>query len=208
VRGAPHVAALAARLGWLECEIPRLERWGTHIADELLGGARLLAVGNGGSAAQAEHLTGELVGRFTIERRPLSAIPLHGDTSSLTAIANDYGYREAFARQVRGHGRPGDILLALSVSGRSQGVLAAVVAAREEGLLTWALTGPEPNPLASLADDAVCVPAESTATVQELHLVALHIVCGAVDLRVRDLEAGVRLARRARRRAVPRESLG
>jgi D-sedoheptulose 7-phosphate isomerase len=208
VRGAPHVAALAARLGWLECEIPRLERWGAHIADELLGGARLLAVGNGGSAAQAEHFTAELVGRFTTERRPLSAIPLHGDTSSLTAIANDFGYREAFARQVRAHGRPGDILLCLSVSGRSQGVLAAAAAAREEGLLTWAVTGAKPNPLASLVHDAICVPAASTATVQELHLVALHIVCGAVDLRVCDLETAVPLNPLRRPRAVPQESTG
>jgi D-sedoheptulose 7-phosphate isomerase len=141
-------------------------------------------VGNGGSAAQAEHLTAELVGRFTTERQALSALCLHADGSSLTAIANDYGLEEAFARQVRAHGRPGDVLLALSTSGRSANVLAAVCAGRSIGVTTWCLTGPGPNALAELCDEAVSVAAPTTATVQELHLVALHMLCCAVDREV------------------------
>jgi D-sedoheptulose 7-phosphate isomerase len=115
---------------------------------------------------------------------PLSAIALCTEPSALTAIANDYGVEEVFARQVRAHGRRGDVLLALSTSGRSANVLAAVRAARAIGVTTWCLTGPGPNPLAELCDEAVSVAAGSTATVQELHLVALHMVCCAVDREV------------------------
>ncbi|MFL5818841.1 MAG: SIS domain-containing protein [Conexibacter sp.] len=158
-----------------------MELWGERLADVLTAGGRLLAVGNGGSAAQAQHLTAELVGRYRTERQPLSAICLHGDTSSLTAIANDYGSDEAFARQVRGHGRPGDVLIALSTSGRSSNVVRAVEAANALGMATWALTGAEPNPLADLCDDALRVRSADAATTQELHLVALHVLCGAVD---------------------------
>jgi type III pantothenate kinase len=185
VRGAVdpagHVGQLLAAIDASHEEVARAERWGRDLAERLVAGARLLALGNGGSAAQAQHLTAELVGRFETERTPLSALCLHGDTSSLTAVANDYGYEQSFARQVRAHGRPGDVLLALSTSGTSANVLAAAREARECGLTTWAMTGPGPNPLTDLCDDAVCVPAPRTATVQELHLVAMHVLCQAVD---------------------------
>ena len=115
---------------------PRLERWGRHLAAVLPSGARLLTCGNGGSAAEAQHLTGELVGRFEEERMPLSAIALHAETSSATAIANDYGLDEIFARQVRAHARAGDVLLCLSTSGRSPNVLTAAKAAHELGVTT------------------------------------------------------------------------
>jgi D-sedoheptulose 7-phosphate isomerase len=141
-------------------------------------------VGNGGSAAQAQHLTAELVGRYETERDPFSAICLHGDTSTLTAIANDYGAEEAFARQVRAHARPGDVLLCLSTSGSSANVVAAARAARECGAETWAFTGPAPNPLADECDEAVTLDCAPTSTVQELHQVALHMLCGAVDREV------------------------
>jgi glycosyltransferase involved in cell wall biosynthesis/phosphoheptose isomerase len=183
-RPAEHLAALIDSLHRLEAEVEILAGWGERLASRLLDGGRLLAVGNGGSAAQAQHLTAELVGRYQTEREPLSAICLHGDTSSLTAIANDYGIEEAFARQVRAHGNAGDVLIALSTSGRSPNVLAAVRAAHERGLETWALTGAAPNPLADLAHEAVALDCASTATVQELHQVALHLVCGAVDREV------------------------
>jgi D-sedoheptulose 7-phosphate isomerase len=180
-----HLAALAPPLAALERELVRLEDWGAYLARVLLGGGRLLAVGNGGSAAQAQHLTGELVGRYRDERRPpLSALALHADSSSLTAIGNDFGGEEAFARQVRAHGRPGDVLLALSTSGRSANVLAAVDAALAGGLSAWALTGRAPNPLAEVADDAVCVSAATTATVQEVHQVVLHLLCEAIEAEV------------------------
>jgi glycosyltransferase involved in cell wall biosynthesis/phosphoheptose isomerase len=183
-RPAEHLAALIDSLHRLEAEVEVLAGWGERLASRLLDGGRLLAVGNGGSAAQAQHLTAELVGRYETEREPLSAICLHGDTSSLTAICNDYGIEEAFARQVRAHGNPGDVLIALSTSGRSANVLAAVRAARERGLETWALTGAAPNPLADLVDEAVALDCASTATIQELHQVALHLICGAVDREV------------------------
>jgi type III pantothenate kinase len=182
--GVRHLRSLRDGLGALEDAADQLERWGRRLATTLLADGRLLAVGNGGSAAQAQHLTAELVGRFETERRALSALCLHADTSSLTAIANDYGAEEAFARQVRAHGRAGDVLIALSTSGRSPNVLAAVAAAAELGITTWALTGDAPNPLAERCDDALSLPGASTATVQELQLVALHMVCGAVDREV------------------------
>ncbi len=184
-RGLEHMAALEAPLVELRSECERIEAWGARLARILLAGGRLLAVGNGGSAAQAQHLTGELVGRYVDERAPLSAIALHAESSSLTAIANDYGPEEPYRRQVRAHGRPGDVLLALSTSGGSSNVLAAAGAAAEMELTTWALTGPGPNPLSSACDDAVCVDAPSTATVQEVHLVAVHLLCAAVDAHVR-----------------------
>jgi D-sedoheptulose 7-phosphate isomerase len=181
VTGREHVAALGLALAELEDHIDEVEAWGFRLAAALTRGARLLAAGNGGSAAHAQHLTAELVGRYRDERVPLSAICLHADTSSLTAIVNDYGADEAFARQVRAHGRPGDVLVALSTSGRSRNLLAAVEAAREAGLITWALTGPAPNPLAEATDERLCVEAPSTATIQEVHQVVVHLVCAAVD---------------------------
>ena len=200
--GREHLAALRDSLGALEGELDRVERWGERLAGILADGGRVLTVGNGGSAAEAQHLSAELVGRYVTERRPLSAICLHGDTSSLTAIANDYGPEEAFARQVFAHGRAGDVLVALSTSGRSANVLAAVRAARECGMESWALTGHGPNPLATAADDALVLPAAATATVQELTLIALHVLCGAVDrelgLRVPARESLPTSARRRR----------
>ncbi|GAA3960782.1 SIS domain-containing protein [Actinomadura viridis] len=160
---------------------PVLTAWGRHLAGVLDSGGRLLACGNGGSAAEAQHLTAELVGRFEGERRPFAAIPLHGDTSAITAIGNDYGAVHAFARQVRAHGRPGDVLICLSTSGRSPNVLAAARAARRLGVTAWAITGPGPNPLAAACDDAVTVDAGATATVQEVHLAAVHLLCGVID---------------------------
>lgn len=179
--GRRHLAELAGPLGDLQDEAPRLEAWGEHLAEVLLGGGRLLTAGNGGSAAQAAHLTSELVGRYRDDRQPFSAIALCSESSAVTAIGNDYGIDEVFARQVRGHGRPGDVLIALSTSGRSGNVLAAVEAARAAGMTTWALSGRPRNPLATACDDALCVDSPHTATVQEIHLIAVHLLCAAVD---------------------------
>lgn len=175
------MAALAQAVGRVDVEAARLTGWGHRLADVLTADGRLLACGNGGSAAEAQHLTAELVGRFKDERIPLSAIALHADTSALTAVVNDYGAEEMFARGVRAHGRPGDVLVALSTSGTSPNVLSAVKAAHEAGLTTWAMTGPAPNPLAAMCDDAVCVEATTTATVQEIHLLLVHSLCIALD---------------------------
>jgi D-sedoheptulose 7-phosphate isomerase len=176
-----HVGRLARALRDNQAALGRVDAWGQRVAAVLLGGGRLLAAGNGGSAAQAQHLTAELVGRYLDERRPFSAIALHAETSSLTALCNDYGAEQAFARAVRAHGRPGDVLVALSTSGRSPNLLAAVAAAHELGLSVLALTGPAPNPLAGLCPEAVAIEAERTATVQEVHLVAVHLLCASVD---------------------------
>jgi D-sedoheptulose 7-phosphate isomerase len=183
--GHEHLAALRRPLAALDADVDRIGAWGRHLARVLVTGGRLLAAGNGGSASQAAHLTSELVGRFRSERQPFSAIALCSDASSLTAIGNDYGIEEQFARQVRGHGRPGDVLVALSTSGRSTNVIAAVAAAAAHGLRTWALAGPPGSPLARRCDDALCVDAADTATIQEVHLIAIHVLCGAVDDAVR-----------------------
>jgi len=180
--GRAHLAALLEALPLLDVET--VDAWGVRLAGVLVGGGRLLVAGNGGSAAQAQHLTAELVGRYRDDRPALSAIALHAETSSLTAIANDYGWDHGFARQVQAHGRPGDVFLGLSTSGRSANVLSAMQAAHDGGLQVWALTGPGPNPMLELAGESVAVTAPSTATVQEVHQVAVHLLCAAVDLQV------------------------
>jgi D-sedoheptulose 7-phosphate isomerase len=181
-----HLDALSAAIDPLRSQLGVIDRLGAEAAGILLDGGRLLAAGNGGSAAQAQHLTAELVGRFQHERQPLSALALHAETSSVTAIVNDYGPAQMFARQVLAHGRPGDVFVGLSTSGRSANVIAAAEAARSAGLRVWGLTGPRPNPLADHCDDVVTVAAGSTATVQELHLVVVHLLCAAIDAVVTD----------------------
>lgn len=176
-----HLSELSEALTLFGTGADLAHRWGIQIAAALNKGGRLLAAGNGGSAAQAQHLTAELVGRYRLDRRPMSAICLSAETSSLTAIANDYPAEELFARQVEAHGRQGDVVVLLSTSGNSPNVVAAAHRARELGIRVLAFSGPRPNPLAEAADDALCVDARFTATVQELHLVALHIVCAAID---------------------------
>jgi D-sedoheptulose 7-phosphate isomerase len=184
-----HIAQLQEALEGLLVDGPRLEAWGTDLARVLVDGRRLLVAGNGGSAAEAQHLTAELVGRYRDERPAFSALCLSAETSSLTAITNDYGAEEAFARQVRAHGRPGDVLLLLSTSGQSPNVLAAARAGLAGDVRCLALSGPSPNPLAALCHDAVCVEADTAATVQEAHLVAIHLLCEAVDRHVASVVA-------------------
>lgn len=176
-----HFAALERAAGRARAAAPALHAWAVHLAAVLEGGGRLLACGNGGSAAEAQHLTGEFTGRFLRDRRPYSAIPLHADTSAFTAILNDYGEQEVFARSVRAHGRRGDVLVALSTSGRSQNAVAAAKTAHELGMTAWALTGPAPNTLAAVCEDSIAVEASSVATVQEVHLALIHGLCTAFD---------------------------
>jgi D-sedoheptulose 7-phosphate isomerase len=181
-RAVDHCVALEQTLVRLRTtQLPLLTEWGETLADRLSTGSRLLAAGNGGSAAQAQHLTAELVGRYQEDRPAFSAISLHAETSSVTAIGNDYGFEELFARQVAAHGRPGDVLVAMSTSGSSRNLLRAADVAHELGITVWAMTGPHPNPLAAAADSALCVEAESSATVQEAHLVGLHLICASFD---------------------------
>jgi D-sedoheptulose 7-phosphate isomerase len=144
-------------------------------------GGKLLAFGNGGSAADAQHLAAELVGRFARDRRPLAALALSADTSVLTAIANDTSYNRVFARQIEALGRRGDIALAITTSGTSRNVVAGLECARQLGLTTVALTGRDGGTVARLADVHVNVPDASTARVQEVHRTLLHVLCELLE---------------------------
>jgi len=147
-------------------------------------GGKVLACGNGGSAADAQHFAAEFVGRFERERPELGAIALTTDSSILTAIANDYDYQQIFAKQVRALGQPGDVLLAISTSGNSANVIAAIEAAHEREMTVVALTGRgggKMNPLLRDTDVHVCVPHERTARIQEVHLLTIHCICDGVD---------------------------
>lgn len=179
--GTMHLAALRQALKQIGDETATVDSWAGHLVSVLHAGGKLLSVGNGGSASEAQHLSAELVGRFRDDRPALSALALLPDTSCLTALCNDYGIEEMFARQVRAHGRKGDVLVALSTSGKSPNVLAAAAEARRMNITTWALTGCGPNPLADICDDSICVDSNSTATVQEAHLILIHLLCAALD---------------------------
>jgi len=178
-----HVRDLAPVLRSLEDQADQLEAWGVELVDRLSAGHRLLAAGNGGSAAEAQHLTSEFVGRFAGDRPSFSAISLHAESSAVTAIGNDYGYDQVFARQVRGHGRAGDVLVLLSTSGSSANLIEAAHAAREVGVTTWAVTGPGPNPLVTVCDEALTLDGPSSS-VQEAQLVAVHALCLVFDAEV------------------------
>jgi len=148
------------------------------------GGGKVMACGNGGSAADAQHFAAEFVGRFERERPELGAIALSTDSSILTAIANDYNFDQIFSKQVRALGQPGDVLLAISTSGNSRNVLAAIEAAHERDLIVVALTGKGGGKIAQVlreTDVHVCVPHERTARIQEVHLLVLHCLCDGVD---------------------------
>ena len=157
------------------------------LADTLKAGGKVLACGNGGSASDSQHFAAELVNRFERERAPLAAIALTTDTSTLTSIANDYAYEQVFSKQLRALGRKGDVLLAISTSGNSANVVAAMNAARELGLRLIALTGNDGGKMAALiGPDGVhlCVPHKTTARIQEVHLLILHCLCDAIDHRL------------------------
>jgi D-sedoheptulose 7-phosphate isomerase len=154
---------------------------GGRIATSLRGGGRVLVFGNGGSAADAQHFAGELVGRFQRERQGLSALALTTDPSVITAVGNDLGFQAVFRRQVEAHGRTGDVAFAISTSGRSPNVVEALKAARERGLVTVALTGEGGGALAPLADHLIAVPSRDTQRIQEVHGMVVHILCEIVE---------------------------
>jgi D-sedoheptulose 7-phosphate isomerase len=150
----------------------------------LLSNGKILACGNGGSAADAQHFAAELVNRFEMERPPLAAIALTTDTSTLTSIANDYSYSQIFAKQVQALGQPGDVLLAISTSGNSANVIEAIHVAHDREMRVVALTGKDGGRIAGLLKESdlnLCVPAERTARIQEVHLLALHCLCDGID---------------------------
>jgi D-sedoheptulose 7-phosphate isomerase len=171
------LAALAAMAAPLEAATRRM-------AACLQAGGKVMACGNGGSAADSQHFAAELVNRFEKERPPLAAIALTTDTSTLTSIANDYSYEDVFAKQVQALGRSGDVLLAISTSGNSPNVIEAIHAAHARGVAVVALTGKSGGRIAALLgpdDINLCVPAERTARIQEVHLLAIHCLCDGID---------------------------
>jgi len=153
---------------------------GSVCAARLAEGNKVLIAGNGGSAADSQHIAAEFVGRLAVERRPLPAIALTTDTSILTAIGNDYGFEHVFERQVRALGMPGDVFIGISTSGRSPNILRAFSAAREKGIITMGLTGAGAD-LIPFCDHLVCVPSKDTQRIQEMHAVIGHIICAIAE---------------------------
>ena len=178
-------ASVRAKRVFLDENAAALERAIGIVADALGSGRKLLLFGNGGSAADAQHLAAEFVGRFMRERRALPAVALTTDTSALTSIANDYGYDEVFARQVRALGARGDVALAISTSGKSPSVLRAVDACRDIGITTIGLTGGDGGALAGVVDVSLRVSASAlSCRVQETHILIGHVLCELVDRRL------------------------
>src|SRR5262245_25616048 len=160
---------------------PEVARAAQRLSEALRHGGKAMFCGNGGSAADSQHLASEFTGRFVADRRPLAALALSTDSSALTCIANDYAFDQVFARQVRGLGRAGDVLVAISTSGRSANVLRAVEAAREAGIAVVGLLGRDGGPLKPLCDVAVVVPSDITARIQEAHIFIGHVLCATVE---------------------------
>jgi D-sedoheptulose 7-phosphate isomerase len=173
-----HLEAIHALL---QSSLGEIERAGSLITATLNQGGKILLCGNGGSAADSQHIAAELVGRYELHRRAWPAIALTTDTSALTALSNDYGYEDVFARQVEALAKPGDLLLALSTSGTSANVIKAAETARRLGCKVIALTGAGAEPLASLCDLAVVVPSMRTSRVQEAHITIGHLWCELID---------------------------
>jgi D-sedoheptulose 7-phosphate isomerase len=161
--------------------VARIAEVAQRCAQVLDGGGKILLAGNGGSAADSQHIAAELVGRFKLERRPLPAIALTTDTSLLTAVGNDYGFEAVFSRQIRGLGRSGDLFVGISTSGNSPNVLQALEACREMGLTTVGLTGAAGGAMADLCDLLLAVPSLDTPRIQESHIMIGHILCQLVD---------------------------
>lgn len=154
------------------------------IYGSLASGGQLLIAGNGGSAADAQHIAAELTGRFFRERRPLRALALHGNTSALTAIGNDYGYEHVFARELAAHARPGDVLLAISTSGNSANILRAIEKAREIGVQVIGMTGESGGRMRAACDLCLCVRSKSTPRIQEMHITIGHTICELLEERL------------------------
>lgn len=174
-----HLATIERLLDdWL----PTIEEAANLISSTLRAGNKLLLCGNGGSAAEAQHIAAEFVGRFEGERQSYPAIALTTDTSSLTAIGNDYGFESVFERQIAGLAAAGDILIAISTSGESPNVIAAAKAARQRGCRTIALTGAKGKALASICDLAIVVPSVRTSRIQEAHTLVGHLLCELADV--------------------------
>jgi len=180
VRAAIEESAAVKRATFEQCG-PAIVRAAQLAADAFRSGGRLLAFGNGGSAADAQHLAAELAGRYLRERPGLPAIALTANTSDLTAIGNDYGFDRVFARLVEAHGREGDVAVAISTSGNSPNVLAGVEEARRRGLSVVGLAGRGGGKLAAAVDVPIVVPSDATPRIQESHIMVVHVLCELVD---------------------------
>jgi D-sedoheptulose 7-phosphate isomerase len=176
-----HRSLISSATDRLATNSGELKAVSTLIVRALLSSAKIMVAGNGGSAATAQHFATECVGRFKRERDGYHVIALTADSALLTAIANDYGYEEVFARQVVAIGRPGDLLIVFSTSGESQNLIHAVSTAARRGVTTVAFTGSNPNSLAKSSSHTIMVPSSETATIQELHLMILHIICDLIE---------------------------
>jgi D-sedoheptulose 7-phosphate isomerase len=154
------------------------------IYSSLAAGGQLFIAGNGGSAADAQHIAAELTGRFLRDRRPLRAMALHVNTSALTAIGNDFGYEQVFARELSAHARPGDVLLAISTSGNSPNILRAIQAAHQENVTVIGLTGESGGAMRTACDLCLCVPCQSTPRIQEMHITIYHAICELLEERL------------------------
>lgn len=174
-------AAIDLKRAFFDAELDHVLRQAEDMAERLRRGCRILVCGNGGSAADAQHLAAELSGRYLKERRALAGIALTTDTSALTAIGNDYGFDQVFSRQVEALGRPGDLLIGISTSGNSPNVIRAVESAKELGMRTLGLLGRDGGRLKGLVDDALVVPSSVTARIQEVHQMVYHFWCEALD---------------------------
>jgi len=176
------LADLQSLAGRMRAETPQsIARAAEIVYSAIKSGNKILACGNGGSAAEAQHFIGELVGRFLTEREPLAGVALTVDTSVLTAVGNDYGYDEVFARQVKAIGNAGDVLIVISTSGKSPNLISALAAARDQGLVTIALAGQKLNADLDACNLVITIPDPSTPRIQEMHLVVLHLICELVD---------------------------
>jgi D-sedoheptulose 7-phosphate isomerase len=162
-------------------EASQIAEAATAVLERLKTGGKLIAFGNGGSAADAQHIVAELVGRYRIDRKPFPAIALTTNCSSLTAIGNDYGFEDIFARQVEALAVPDDVVLAISTSGNSPNVIRGIAAARSAGSFTIGLAGRTGGEMRSLAHLCLCVPSDSTPRIQEAHILIGHIICGIVE---------------------------
>ncbi len=174
-------ASIDVKRRTIETQAPMIVAIAERVVETFRRGGKLLLCGNGGSAADAQHIAAEFVSRFRRERRGLPAIALTTDTSILTAISNDYGYERVFARQIEALGRPGDMVIGISTSGISASVIAAMRAARNGSMATVGFTGASGGTLVDHVDLCLCVPSHNTARIQEVHITVAHVVCEIVE---------------------------
>jgi D-sedoheptulose 7-phosphate isomerase len=174
-------SSIETHVRFMDACLPALSQAADALISAYLAGQKAIFFGNGGSAADAQHLAAEFLGRYLRERAPLPALALNTNTSAVTAIGNDYGYEHTFSRQIRALGFPGDVAVGISTSGNSENVVEALVCARELGLFTIALTGASGGRMRGLVDVLIAVPSEVTPRIQECHILAGHALCDAVE---------------------------